>query len=108
MWHALLFAFVAALLWVCTGCVYKGAKVVEGTDLAIGVELPGSDGVAQLNLLNYLSGFRLAVDKNAILKVDYSVAETNTYLGVVSTATRKTIKATVEPCEVDESKEAQQ
>ena len=90
---------VAAACVFGGGCTYKGAKVTEGTDLAIGLNVPVSEGTLQLQCLNYLSGFRLGVDRNAILKVRYTVAETNSYLGCVTTRVAKTVDATVEPCE---------
>lgn len=97
-----LFAIVAvAALALCTGCVYKGAKVTEGTDLAVGFTVPGSEGVLQMDVLNYLTGFRLGVAENARLKVKYTCAETNSYLGVITTCTAKTIDAKVEPCADD-------
>lgn len=90
---------IAALL--LGGCVYKGAKVTEGTDLAVGLGVPGTEGACQLNILNWLSGFRLAVAENSILVVDYVTAETNDFLfGAVSTRTYKGVKARVEPCEI--------
>lgn len=86
---------------ICAGCIYRGAKVVEGTDLAVGFTVPGTDGAAQMDVLNYLSGFRLGVAENAALKVKYTVAETNDFLwGAATTRTWKTIDAKVEPCEV--------
>ena len=91
------FGFVAAT----SGCAYRGAKVVEGTDLAVGINVPASDGALQLQLLNYLSGFRLGVDRNAIMRVRYSVDENNSYLGLVHTKTEKTVDATVEPVDVN-------
>ena len=87
------------LAGVLTGCIYKGAKVVEGTDLAVGFTVPQADGVAQLDVLNYLSGFRLGVAENAAMTVKYTVAETNSYFGCITTRTMKSIDATVEPCE---------
>lgn len=90
--------FVLALGALC-GCAYKGAKVTEGTDLAIGFNVPAAEGTAQLQVLNYLSGFRLAVDRNAVMSVKYTTAETNSYFGVVTTRSAKTVDATVEPCE---------
>lgn len=95
----LLLWLLAALAFFCGGCVYRGAKVTEGTDLAIGLTVPGSEGALTLDALNYLTGFRLGVAENAALKVKYTVAETNSYLGVVTTCTAKTIDATVQPCE---------
>lgn len=89
----------AALALAATGCVFKGAKVTEGTDLSIGLSVPGTDGVAQLSILNYLSGFRLGVAKDAQLWLNYTVAETNSYFGIVETRSMKRIKAKVVPCE---------
>lgn len=97
---SLLFALAVVAL---SGCIYKGAKVVEGSDIAVGLQLPSTDGALQLQLFNYLSGFRLGVDQNARLKVKYTVAETNSVLGVWNGETQKTIDATVEPCEKTES-----
>lgn len=94
----LLFALAVVTL---SGCIYKGAKVVEGSDIAVGLQLPSTDGALQLQLFNYLSGFRLGVDQNARLKVKYSIAETNSLFGVWNGATTKTIDATVEPCETE-------
>jgi hypothetical protein len=91
----------ATLAILAVGCMYKGAKVVEGTDLAVGLTIPQTDGAAQMDVLNWLSGFRLGVAENCGLKVKYMVAETNDFLwGAASTRTWKTIDAKVEPCEV--------
>ncbi len=92
-------ALTLALSIALSGCVYRGAKIVEGTDLAIGLNVPSTDGTLQLQLLNYLSGFRLAVAENAALTVEYSTVASNSYFGVVQTQTSKSISATVQPCE---------
>lgn len=93
----IVFSFLLFTLW---GCAYKGAKVVEGTDLAVGINMPVMDGAGQLQLFNYLSGFRLGVAENARLTVAYKVAEKNSYLGgCLTTDIKKEIEATVEPCE---------
>lgn len=101
-------AYVATALVVATclgGCIYKGAKVVEGTDLAVGFTVPGTDGAAQMDVLNWLSGFRLGVAENAALKVKYTVSETNDYFGIVHVRSNKTIDAKVEPCETTNEKQ---
>ena len=89
-----------ALASLVSGCIYKGAKITEGVDLAVGLTVPATDGAVSLDVLNYLSGFRLGVAENARLTVNYTTAETNSYLGVVTTRTSKSVRATVEPCEV--------
>ena len=81
------------------GCAYRGGKVVEGTDLAVGISVPATEGTIDLNVLNYLSGFRLGVDRNAIFRVKYTIDEDNAYLGIATIKSKKTIDATVEPCE---------
>jgi len=92
-----------ALSLALSGCVYRGAKITEGTDVAIGLTVPGTEGGLQFNALNYLSGFRLGVAENAALTVEYSTVATNSYFGVVKTETAKRIKAKVEPCETEEA-----
>ena len=93
---------VVVLLSAAAGCVYKGAKVTEGTDLSIGLSLPATDGAAQVTVLNYLSGFRLGVAENARLTVDYTTAETNSYFGCVTIRASKCVRAVVEPCESED------
>ena len=83
-----------------SGCVYRGAKITEGTDFALGVNVPTAEGTFQFDLINYLSGFRLGVAENARLELKYTHAETNEYFGCVTTRTYKTVDAVVEPCEV--------
>lgn len=90
-------AAALAFCAICGGCVYKGAKVVEGTDLAVGLSIPGTDGAADLTVLNYLSGFRLGVAKDAALTVKYTTCETNSWFGVCETRTAKTVEASVTP-----------
>lgn len=94
-------ATTALLALLAGGCVHKGAKIVEGTDLAVGLNVPSSEGNLQLQLFNWLSGFRLGVAENAILSVKYSVSETNDFLGVFHVKSEKKIEARVEPCQND-------
>ena len=104
---AMVMAIAVVIAILCNaGCVYKGAKVTEGTSLVVGLDVPGTDGVAELNVLSWLSGFRLGVAENARLELEYTAAETNSYFGVVQTRIAKTVKAKVEPCEVLASDDA--
>lgn len=88
---------LVSLFSLLSGCVYRGAKIIEGTDLAVGLNIPSTDGALQFQLLNYLSGFRLAVAENAALEMTYTTAETNDYLGIITTRVSKTVSATVSP-----------
>ena len=96
LWPILAILAIGAL---CNGCAYRGGKVVEGTDLAVGISVPATDGTIDLNVMNYMSGFRLGVDRNAIFRVKYTIDEDNAYLGIATIKSKKTIDATVEPCE---------
>ncbi len=89
----------AALAAMCGGCVYTGAKVTEGVDLAVGLSVPGTEGAAQLSIINYLSGFRLGVARNARMTVRYTSATTNSWLGCIHTEAYKVVDAEVVPVE---------
>lgn len=95
----------ALCLALCLGCAYKGAKIVEGTDMSLGVSLPGTSGMADMAVVNWLSGFRFAVANGAELTLEYTNAETNTYFGCVTTRTFKQINATVTPVEYGSTNE---
>ena len=98
-----LFIFSVIIMLLCGGCAMNGAKIVEGKDLMVGLNIPSTEGTVRFDVINYLSGFRLGVASNSRLTVKYSCVETNSYLyGTITTQSRKDIDATVEPCE-DES-----
>ena len=99
-------ALCAAAALLLAGCAGDGVRVVEGTDLSLGVSVPGSEGVLDLTFLNYLSGFRLQAEANSRVKLKYSCCETNDYLGIVQTRSAKTIEAETVPTveEDDENK----
>lgn len=86
-------------LCVC-GCIYKGAKITEGTNLVAGINVPGTDSALQINALDWVTGFRFGVADNAAFKCRYTCATTNSFFGLVHTEAYKTIDAEVSPCEV--------
>ena len=91
-------AFFSAVAMMFCGCssMGDGAKVVEGTDLTLGVQFPYAD-CDTMAVMNYLTGFRVTVAENARARVKYTCAETNDYLGIVTTRVYKNIDATVTP-----------
>lgn len=99
--------FCLAALLLFGGCagMGDGAKVIEGTDLTLGVQFPYAD-CDTMAVVNYLTGFRVTVAENARARVKYTCAETNDYLGMVTTRTWKTIDATVTPTVEDDDGEA--
>lgn len=95
-----LFIFSVIIMLLCGGCAMNGAKIVEGKDLMVGLNIPSTEGTVRFDVINYLSGFRLGVASNSRLTVKYSCVETNSYLyGTITTQSHKDIDATVEPCE---------
>lgn len=88
-----LLAACAALL--ASGCVYKGGKVVDGTNLAIGMKIPGTEW--NVSVLDYIGGIRVAGQDSTHITVTHEVAETNSYFGVVTTSRRSTLTADIEP-----------
>ena len=84
-------------LALCAGCAYKGGKVVDGTNLAIGMTIPGTEW--QINVLDYVGGIRVAGNDQTSICVSNEVAETNSYFGVVKTRRHSKMTATIEPTE---------
>jgi len=89
----------------CAGLAGDGAKIVEGTDLTLGVSLPYADAGDAMTVVNFLTGFRVLVAENARAKVRYSSAATNDWFGVVTSRTHKTIEAEIEPTVENETEE---
>lgn len=87
-------AAVAALA-LCCGCVYKGGKVVDGTNLAVGMRIPGTEW--NVSVLDYIGGVRVAGQDSTHITVTHEVAETNAYFGVVETRRASRLTADIEP-----------
>ena len=92
LWPILAILAIGAL---CNGCVYKGGKVIDGTNLAIGMKIPGTEW--SISILDYIGGVRVAGQDSTHITVKHEVAETNTYFGVVTTSRRSTLTADIEP-----------
>ena len=84
-------------LALCVGCAYKGGKVVDGTNLAIGMTIPGTEWT--INALDYVGGLRVAGNDQTSICVSNEVTETNSYFGVVETHRHSKMTATIEPTE---------
>ncbi len=97
----LLCALSILTLTICltSGCVHKGAQISEGVNLVAGINVPGTDGALRINALDWLTGFRMGVAENAAFKCRYTCATTNSFFGMIHTASYKTIDAEVNPCE---------
>ena len=79
------------------GFVYKGGKVVDGTNLCIGMTIPGTEWT--INALDYVGGLRVAGNDQTSICVSNEVAETSSYFGVVETRRHSKMTATIEPTE---------
>lgn len=84
-------------LAICGGCAYKGGKVVDGTNLCIGMTIPGTEWT--INALDYVGGLRVAGNDQTSICVSNEVMETNSYFGVVETRRHSRMTATIEPTE---------
>ena len=94
LWPLLAILAIGAL---CNGCVYKGGKVVDGTNLCIGMTIPGTEWT--INALDYVGGLRVAGNDQTSICVSNEVMETNSYFGVVETRRHSRMTATIEPTE---------
>ena len=88
---------ILAIGSLCNGCAYKGGKVVDGTNLCVGMTIPGTEWT--INALDYVGGVRVAGNDQTSICVSNEVAETNSYFGVVETCRHSKMTATIEPTE---------
>ena len=93
LWPLLAFIAIGML---CSGCAYKGGKVVDGTNLCVGMKIPGTEWT--INVLDYVGGIRVAGNDQTSICVSNDVTETNSYFGVVETHRHSKMTATIEPC----------
>lgn len=94
MWPLLAILAIVAL---CSGCVYKGGKIIDGTNLCVGMTIPGTEWT--INALDYVGGIRVAGNDQTSICVSNEVSETNSYFGVVKTLRHSKMTATIEPTE---------
>ena len=94
LWPLLAILAIGALF---AGCAYKGGKVIDGTNLAIGMTIPGTEWT--INALDYVGGLRVAGNDQTSICVSNEVTETNSYFGVVETHRHSKMTATIEPTE---------
>ena len=88
---------ILAIGVLCNGCAYKGGKVVDGTNLVIGMTIPGTEWT--INALDYVGGIRVGGNDQTSICVSNEVMETNSYFGVVETRRHSRMTATIEPTE---------
>ena len=94
LWPLLAILAIGALF---AGCAYKGGKVVDGTNLCIGMTIPGTEWT--INALDYVGGLRVAGNDQTSICVSNEVVETNSYFGVIETHRHSRMTATIAPTE---------
>ena len=94
LWPLLAILAIGALF---AGCAYKGGKVIDVTNLCIGMTIPGTEWT--INALDYVGGLRVAGNDQTSICVSNEVMETNSYFGVVETRRHSKMTATIEPTE---------
>lgn len=106
VYAAMIAAFVCIVLFGASGCQsYKGGQVTDGTNLAIGMKLPGTELV--LNLLDYVGGVRIGGNNQTRISVTNEVWETNTYFAVISTSRHTKLSASIAPTVEENAEEAE-
>lgn len=93
--NAVLAVFLLLCMHFFMGCVYKGGKVIDGTNLALGVDIPGTDWT--FSVLDYVSGIRVAGNESTYICVTNKVEEHNSYFGIVTTKRKTESVSTITP-----------
>ena len=74
-----------ALTLALLGCASaRQMKVVQGTNLEMGIVLPGTEGALTLDLITYTSGFKAVAPTNQPYSLSLTTTTDNSYFGVVS------------------------
>lgn len=95
---ALAVALAVALPFLVIGCVsYKGGKITEGTDIAVGMSIPQSGGTFQVDALNLVTGFRFLFAEDAGVKCVYTVTNTVSAFGIYTSTTVKSVDIELTP-----------
>lgn len=90
--------FLTTAILLAVGCQsYKGGKVIDGTNFALGINIPGTS--YSFNVVDYIGGVRVAGDKQTCITVTNEVVETNSYFGCVYINRHSKICAVIEPVE---------
>lgn len=79
------------------GCVYRGGRVVDGSNLEIGICVPGTEW--SINALSYTGGIKVAGNQDTSIVVSNEVDETNSYFGVVTTHRKTRMTSEISPVE---------
>ena len=89
---------VLTMSLLCAACTsYKGGKLTEGTDIAIGMTIPQSGGTFQIDALNLVTGFRFLFAEDAGVKCVYCVTNTVTAFGFYNSTTVKSVDIELTP-----------
>lgn len=92
--------FLTTAILLAVGCQsYKGGKVIDGTNFALGINIPGTS--YSFNVVDYIGGVRVAGDEQTRITVINEVAETNSYFGCVYINRHSKIRAVIEPVETN-------
>jgi len=94
-----LISIISLTIVLSCGCIYRGGKVIDGTNLAIGITIPGTEWT--INALDYVGGIRVAGQDSTHIIVTNEVDETNEYFGVVTTRRKTKMTADIEPLDTE-------
>ena len=91
-----LVAFFSICALFFSGCAtYDGGKVVDGTNIIIGIHVPGTDW--NISVLDYVGGVKVGGDEDTSVEVTHEVVETNDYFGVVHVRRHSRLKTKIVP-----------
>lgn len=91
-------ALIVLLITALAGCTaYEGGKIVDGTNLEIGLSVPGTDGTMTINALAYTGGLKVCGNDRTRIVVSNEVVETNSYFGLIKTQRHSKMSSVIKP-----------
>ena len=90
--------FLLSMLFALAGCTsYEGGRIVDGTNLEIGISIPGTEWSWTINALSYTGGLKVCGDEKTMITVTNMVSETNSYFGVIKTQRHTSMSSSITP-----------
>ena len=85
---------VVLIYVLCQGCS-TNPRYIDGSDVAVGVNIRMCDNIVGIQVLHYLNGVKVQTSSNQPFKVERQYSSTNSYFGIINTVENSDTKVEV-------------